>query len=772
MCAIDPKKLAASDRALVERVRACNKLLGAHIYFSTQRTSDYDKFMSQSQFEGSKRHYELFLSTFMSCEFFREYCALGFSQINLREKDINSLTRTAFYGAEMMQRQAWRMEHEFEKECINQMARSTLREHLSSFGGDQDLEQGYAVAIKIGHGYTYTKYNTLMHFLNVAEAYWRNPDLNSIQLFGKDIRALLAIACQKVFFDEGHSFYHYGPIEVNGTGYGRQETDLQVASFSGGVSPYVTREKRSNKHTVIVTDRVYEHSHLLAILRRLFRAAAGVRLKSDDHILNLALLSLLLDFGLCDEYAHLLNLPWLQSLGQQEQGEAGEAGEACASGTSGSSLGAQGLDKRQLQIEVSNWINEFDKKNQTDSVTRLQVEELIFEASHKFIVNKNFNVRSKVAKLLGQLNADPIYHQYVLLVKLYVSLCQINKSAEVDYYKVRANNAYRILIPQNFSKATSDYLDVTTRRYTFSERGGFLMYGDLHLYDVRQPQPEIHLYKVRFDSHPATSSMVKYIEFSNVFRAAHSDSRYLIFIADNALHVEQSSSGSAVSIHINHIAVEVATVFVSDAISFIPCFKYADSDDLILFTSSNIHYLVDKAGQFNENYYGMKHELIGCIQSEQVYVDLNDEHVFKKFKLSELLTESKTVLYFPDYLLQVHSQQQLINLLDLAIYVRNLSLFVLVLFYLRRSSIALEFIEKEEKVTKISGPWKAAIQCTSHSDALALSLPLAYAPSRLLTPRPYVSQPQLDWFLRCAHTRQRQRQGQPALRPHLRGPVF
>lgn len=35
------------------------------------------------------------------------------------------------------------------------------------------------------------------------------------------------------------------------------------------------------------------------------------------------------------------------------------------------------------------------------------------------------------------------------------------------------------------------------------------------------------------------------------------------------------------------------------------------------------------------------------------YIDLNDEHVFKQFKLSELITESKTVVYYPDYLLQV-----------------------------------------------------------------------------------------------------------------------
>ena len=60
-------------------------------------------------------------------------------------------------------------------------------------------------------------------------------------------------------------------------------------------------------------------------------------------------------------------------------------------------------------------------------------------------------------------------------------------------------------------------------------------------------------------------------------------------------------------------------------------------------------------------------------------VDLNDEHCFKKYKLSELVTESKTVFYYPDYLLQVQSRQQLINLLDLAVYIRNVSFFVLVL---------------------------------------------------------------------------------------------
>ena len=50
-----------------------------------------------------------------------------------------------------------------------------------AFQADLDLEQKYSIAIKIGHGFTYSKYNTLMHFLNVAQCYWQNPDLNSIQ---------------------------------------------------------------------------------------------------------------------------------------------------------------------------------------------------------------------------------------------------------------------------------------------------------------------------------------------------------------------------------------------------------------------------------------------------------------------------------------------------------------------------------------------------------------------------------------------------------------
>ena len=32
---------------------------------------------------------------------------------------------------------------------------------------------------------------------------------------------------------------------------------------------------------------------------------------------------------------------------------------------------------------------------------------------------------------VNQLNSDPVYHRYLMLVKIYISLCQINKSSEV-----------------------------------------------------------------------------------------------------------------------------------------------------------------------------------------------------------------------------------------------------------------------------------------------------------------------------------------------------
>lgn len=123
-------------------------------------------------------------------------------------------------------------------------------------------------------------------------------------MFGKDIRTLLAICCQKIFFEEGHSYYHYGPIEREGY-YNRNEMDLQVSSSNSEVPPYVSSEKRGNRHNVIVTDRVFEYTYLKSILAGMFARREGIRLKSDNVVLNLSLLSLQLDFG---EFASWLSV--------------------------------------------------------------------------------------------------------------------------------------------------------------------------------------------------------------------------------------------------------------------------------------------------------------------------------------------------------------------------------------------------------------------------------------------------------------------------------
>lgn len=66
---------------------------------------------------------------------------------------------------------------------------------------------------------------------------------------------------------------------------------------------------------------------------------------------------------------------------------------------------------------------------------------------------------------------------------------------------------------------------------------------------------------------------------------------------------------------INKIEVQCVVMYINKVISFIPCFKYEDSDDIILFASKNIYFHLDNAGQYNENFYGMKNELI-----EHIYI--------------------------------------------------------------------------------------------------------------------------------------------------------
>lgn len=49
----------------------------------------------------------------------------------------------------------------------------------------------------------------------------------------------------------------------------------------------------------------------------------------------------------------------------------------------------------------------------------------------------------------------------------------------------------------------------------------------------------------------------------------------------------------------------------------------------------------------------------------------------------------------------MQSRQTLINLLDLALYLRNISFYILVLLYLRRASVSLQF-EQRDRQSKYS----------------------------------------------------------------------
>lgn len=615
---IDMCSMGKATGQLAQIVYDINSHLVNHIYFSTQNKNNYHKMIKTDQFVNTKRYMNAFQQSFLSVEWFSEFVGLGFSDINPKEKDINSLTQTGqyfssmctlitattvnstshlmrlaiplitfsnpiartntvFYLTDLMRHQGYRQEYEFEKECINQMARSNVRRFEAMFQGGQNASQKYEASVKIGYGFTYSKYNTLMHFLNVSECYWANPDVNNIQVFGKDIRTLLSISCQKIFFDPSHcGYYHYGPLELCDT-Y-RTELDLAVASGSGRAGASVAAPKYRDGNYLTIVDRVYEFSYLKGILERLFQGANNTRIKSDNSVLNLLLLSLQLDFGLFDQYASLLNIPFMKDL----QHEA---------------------DTKELQVEISNLIYDFDRKHNADSITRSKVEDLIFEVSYKFLVNKNFDIHSNQFKLISMLNADSDYQEYVLLVKIYMSLCSINKSVEVDYYKIKVNGAFHIVIPFNFSKETGEYLEEITMHHSFSESNGVMMYDDIKVYDLRPHQPEINLYKIRLEPSDEVQSMVKYVEISNVFKAISSKEQYLIFIADNSILVDVDEDGK-MHIRINQVDAKVATIYFNEAISFIPCFKFQEGEDVIIFTSRNIHYLVDKGGQFCTDYYG------------------------------------------------------------------------------------------------------------------------------------------------------------------------
>ncbi len=74
----------------------------------------------------------------------------------------------------------------------------------------------------------------------------------------------------------------------------------------------MSKKKSSGVHQLMLVDRVYEYHYLRGILEKVLQKDS--KMKSDDLILNLCLLSLMLDFGLYDDHFIKLNLPKMTSI--------------------------------------------------------------------------------------------------------------------------------------------------------------------------------------------------------------------------------------------------------------------------------------------------------------------------------------------------------------------------------------------------------------------------------------------------------------------------
>lgn len=91
---IDMCSLGKATGQLAKIVHDVNSHLVNHIHFSTQNRSSYHKMMKQEVFVNTKRYMNTFQEHFLSVEWFSQYLGLGFSDINPKEKDVNSLTQT------------------------------------------------------------------------------------------------------------------------------------------------------------------------------------------------------------------------------------------------------------------------------------------------------------------------------------------------------------------------------------------------------------------------------------------------------------------------------------------------------------------------------------------------------------------------------------------------------------------------------------------------------------------------------------------------------
>lgn len=79
---------------LAQIVYDINSILVNYIYFSTQNRNSYHKMMDKEQFVKTKKYMNFFQQNFLTVEWFSTFIGLGFSPINPKEKEINSLTQT------------------------------------------------------------------------------------------------------------------------------------------------------------------------------------------------------------------------------------------------------------------------------------------------------------------------------------------------------------------------------------------------------------------------------------------------------------------------------------------------------------------------------------------------------------------------------------------------------------------------------------------------------------------------------------------------------
>ena len=114
---MDINTMADLDPVIREGIKAVNQyFLHNHSFFSTNKRHNYEKFQTSKEFQRNKKHYSAFCKSFLVPTFFDQLVALGFSDINPKEKEVNALTQTVWYDRGLMQQQANRQEHEFERE--------------------------------------------------------------------------------------------------------------------------------------------------------------------------------------------------------------------------------------------------------------------------------------------------------------------------------------------------------------------------------------------------------------------------------------------------------------------------------------------------------------------------------------------------------------------------------------------------------------------------------------------------------------------------------